>query len=142
MTQEIIDVIAKHELWLAGSAGGIRANLRGANLRGANLSEAILPDVVVDANLAAQILERVAAQPTCLDMKTWHTCETTHCLAGWAVTLHTQGKLLESMIGTNAAGALIFNACCKEVPDFYDTKENAIDWLRSKTQDKERGVET
>jgi hypothetical protein len=65
-------------------------------------------------------------------MKTWHNCETTHCLAGWAVTLHSQGELLESMIGSNAAGALIFNACCGEVPDFFSKETEAVEWLRKK----------
>jgi len=34
-----------------------------------------------------ELLEEIrthAIVPGCLDMSTWHTCETTHCLAGWA----------------------------------------------------------
>ena len=58
-------------------------------------------------------------------MDSWHACETTHCLAGWVVTIHKQGELLESIYGTGTAGALILNACGEKIPDFYDTTEGA-----------------
>ena len=36
------------------------------------------------------------SQPNALNMNDWHTCETTHCRAGWVVTLAGQaGKELE-----------------------------------------------
>lgn len=34
---ELLEILGKHRKWLAGEAGGQRANLRGANLRGAKL---------------------------------------------------------------------------------------------------------
>jgi uncharacterized protein YjbI with pentapeptide repeats len=109
------------------------ADLSYANLSGANLSGAKLPIVSMEPDLIAKILERVEAEPSCLSMETWHACETTHCLAGWAVTLHSQGTLLESMVGPNVAGAMIFNACCGEVPDFFSGEETAVEWLRQKS---------
>ena len=111
------------------------ANLIGADLSGADLSGANLPSVSAETNLIEEIFYEVESQPSCLNMDTWHLCETTHCLAGWAVTLHPQGKLLESMIGPNAAGALIFNACCGEVPDFFSDEKTAVNWLRSKAKE-------
>lgn len=148
--EKLKKTIEKHQLWLSGKAGGERAYLRSANLRSADLSEANLreadlseanlseakgPIVSVQRDLAKSILNHVEGQPACLNMDTWHSCETTHCLAGWAVTLHPEGKLLESMIGTNASGALIFNACCGEVPDFFSNEEEAVEWLRSKAKE-------
>lgn len=102
------------------------ANIRGADLSGANLSGAIgLPSI----DAAFDINSAVAAScknPGALEMGIWHTCDTTHCRAGWAVVLHPQGKLLESIYGTNAAAALIYNACGGFVPDFYASNEDAM----------------
>ena len=108
------------------------ADMRWANLSRANLSGAKLPAVEAMPTLKVDILNAVNTTPfDCkLDMTQWHTCETVHCLAGWAVTLHPNGKQLESLIGTNAAGALIFNASVGEVPDFYSSEDTAIEWLK------------
>ena len=44
-----------------------------------------------------------------LDMGSWHTCETTHCRAGWVVTLAGEaGKALESFFNTELAAMLIY----------------------------------
>ena len=64
-------------------------------------------------------------------MNTWHTCETTHCRAGWAIQLAgAPGRVLEACLGPNAAGALIHVASCPQlegkVPNFLDTNENAL----------------
>lgn len=59
-------------------------------------------------------------------MRRWHTCETTHCRAGWAVKLHPQGIKLEKEYGTHVAGALIYNACTGYVPDFYASNDDAM----------------
>jgi len=108
------------------------ANLSGTNLSGTNLSGANLPEVAFESDLPGRILAAIVSEGCRLDMKTWHVCETTHCLAGWATTLHSQGKLLESLIGPNAAGALIFNKCVGSVPDFFSTKSDATKWLNEK----------
>lgn len=77
------------------------ANLRHANLAGADLTDANLDGAKLDhANLtgakglfgsfsetqqfAIDLLARIEKNPECLDMREWHTCETTHCIAGWA----------------------------------------------------------
>ncbi len=101
------------------------ANLRGAKLSGADLSGAIgLPEVqkfaIDEAVFAA------CSAPNSLEMGSWHTCDTTHCRAGWAVVLHPQGRELEEKYGTCAAGALIYNACSGYVPDFYASNKDAM----------------
>jgi hypothetical protein len=149
------EILEKHAAWLRGEEGGERADLSGADLfraylfraylsradlsgadlyradlsvadlSGANLSGAVgLPNIdPFDINSA--VYEACSA-PGALDMKAWHTCETTHCRAGWAVILHPQGRELEDRFGTNAAAALIYNACAGFVPDFYASNEDAI----------------
>lgn len=146
---ELKIILDRHKAWLAKEPNGEQAdlsgaNLRGADLRGADLSEAdlrwadlsganllkaIVPIVAPMPTIKQDILSRIKQDGCKLDMSQWHTCETTHCMAGWATTIHPQGKLLESMIGPNAAGALIFNASVGEVPNFYATNEKAMAWL-------------
>jgi hypothetical protein len=42
-------------------------------------------------------------------MSTWHTCETTHCRAGWVVALAGEaGKALEKFHDTPLAAMLIY----------------------------------
>ena len=127
---DIKKILEDHAAWIADNTQGKRANLRGANLWGADLwgadlSRAIgLPDTQqfdLDAAVAA-----ACSAPNSLEMGALHTCETTHCRAGWAVTLHPQGRELEEKYGTCAAGALIYNACSGYVPDFYASNEDAM----------------
>lgn len=108
------------------------ANLRGAKLSEAKLSGAKLPTVTPHPQLAAKILKQVDAHKAALNMLCWHTCDSVHCLGGWAVTLHPEGKDLEAALGTSAAAALIFQASCGEVPDFFSDKQTAIEWLQAK----------
>ena len=106
------------------------ANLRVANLTGANLEDAKIP--VVD-NIDAKILEAVSREGCGLDMRNWHTCETTHCRAGWAIVLAGEaGKALEEKVGSATAGALIYAVSRpdKPIPNFYDTDEGAMQDMR------------
>jgi uncharacterized protein YjbI with pentapeptide repeats len=120
------------------------ANLSAADLSGARLTGANLYSVdLTNANLAytnfgvdhvpfvprldAQILERIESGQGKLYMYAWHTCETTHCRAGWAVTLAGEaGRTLEAKIGTAAAGALIYYRSTGRIPDFYASDEDAL----------------
>ncbi len=66
-------------------------------------------------------------------MKSWHTCATTHCRAGWAITIAgEEGRFLESTYGPSAAGALIYAASRPNmpVPDFHCSDEEAMEDLR------------
>jgi hypothetical protein len=66
-------------------------------------------------------------------MGRWHSCSTTHCRAGWAIHLAGEaGYALERVYGSEVAGTIIYQRSrpgqC--VPDFYATKEEALEDLR------------
>jgi hypothetical protein len=136
------------------------ANLEGANLEGANLEvaknvtvptaveehadrrerqrqraelfRAIFPEVPVVENIDAMILGIVESGAGKLDMDQWHTCETTHCRAGWAITLAGKaGKRLEELYGPEEAGRRIYLASTGRCPYFFDTNEGALLDLRA-----------
>lgn len=117
-------IMASHRQWAYNPASGTRADLTGAVLRGTiGLPTApAIPDIHV-------ALYSAAAQPGALDMGAWH-CGTTHCRAGWVVTLAGEaGRALETIMGTPAAGALIYLASdptMTRVPDFYASNAAAL----------------
>jgi hypothetical protein len=44
-------------------------------------------------------------------MADWHTCDNTHCRAGWTVALAgTEGRALEEKFGTLLAAMMIYDA--------------------------------
>ena len=104
-----------------------KANLSGANLRGADLPALAQ---IEKMQIRAAICEKVCVNPDALEMSRWHSCETVHCIAGWTVTLHPQGRLLESIYGPSAAAALILHVCEGEVPDFHADNETAMRWIK------------
>jgi len=63
-------------------------------------------------------------------MDDWHSCETTHCRAGWAVTLAGEdGKELESQTDTAFAAMVIYRASSdiRVSPNmFYVNNEEAL----------------
>lgn len=67
-------------------------------------------------------------------MRNWHTCDTTHCRAGWVVTLAGEaGKALEDFHNTELAAMLIYDKSSplKVSPArFYDSNEDAIADMR------------
>ncbi|WP_277623847.1 pentapeptide repeat-containing protein [Burkholderia cenocepacia] len=108
------------------------AYLSGANLSGAYLSGAYLSGVPKIPNIH-QAVFAAASQPCALDMGQWHACETTHCRAGWVVTLAGDGgKALEWAMGTSTAATLIYLASDPErwknerLPDFYCGNDDAL----------------
>lgn len=44
----------------------------------------VVPDAPARLRQVAAIVDK---DPSCLNMQDWHTCGTTHCIAGWAVHL-------------------------------------------------------
>lgn len=108
------------------------ADLRGANLYNADLNEANpsgtnLGDIPVVPRLESRIWEMVRRDKKALRMSAWHTCETTHCRAGWAIHLAgAAGAELERRLGPAAAGALIYHRSCGYVPNFYTSDEEAL----------------
>ena len=65
----------------------------------------------------------------------WHTCETTHCRAGWVVHLAGEaGKALEEFFNTELAAMKIYEASCPgykiNPARFYDSNEEALEDMR------------
>lgn len=64
-------------------------------------------------------------------MDKWHTCEKTHCRAGWVVTLAGDaGRALERFYGTPLAAMKIYDAS-SSLPKisparFFETNEDAL----------------
>ena len=110
------------------------ADLRAAYLRDANLSYADLSDAPFAVpNIDAQILARIETDGK-LNMNNWHTCETTHCRAGWAIELAgSAGKTLEFIYGSEAAGNLIYAASRKGMkqPNFRASNEEALSDIKA-----------
>ena len=81
-----------------------------------------------------QAVYEAASQPAALDMGSWHTCDTTHCRAGWVVTLAGEGgRALEWAMGTAAAAAIIYLASdpkLEKIPDFYAGNAEALEDMK------------
>jgi hypothetical protein len=122
------------------------ADLNGADLRGADLGDVDLrgadlrrvdlrgADLLKIKNIDAAILAAIDAPGNELRMSSWHTCGTTHCRAGWAIHLAGDaGYKLEKVVGSAAAGALIYAASRpdKPVPDFIASDAVALADLRA-----------
>ena len=82
-----------------------------------------MPVMALNGFAAPASSVNAASAPGALDMSDWHTCRTTHCRAGWVVTLAgDEGRRLEDEIGTAAAAAAIYWASdpsLERIPDFY-----------------------
>lgn len=119
-----------------GDADLMGANLRGADLRGADLSYANLRGANLSyANLSGvewgietdreNNLKRVieaASKDNALEMHEWHTCDTTHCLSGWAEFLHDNKEEAERLANGPAGYALLPSRAHKY---FYASNEEA-----------------
>ena len=109
------------------------AYLSGAYLRGADLRDADLSDVPTIKNIH-QTIYTAAKKEGALDMSDWHTCETTHCRAGWVVHLAGQeGYEIDERIGPAAAATLIYlksDPTLERVPNFYGGNQEALDDMK------------
>lgn len=124
------------------------ADLRGADLYGADLSDADLryasfgggkegegltPAMIglPPACLSFEIkVIKAALAPNALEMGSWHTCDTTHCIAGWAVHLSgAAGKALEAVTSSSCAGALLVPGLAHL---FYSSNEEATEALKAR----------
>lgn len=67
------------------------------------------PKIPVIANIHQSVRKAVLA-PKSLSMIYWHTCESTHCWAGWITRLAgDRGEILESLFGTAVAALMILD---------------------------------
>ena len=109
------------------------ADLSGAYLRNAYLRGASLSGVPKIENIH-QAVFAAASRDGALNMGSWHqdgnVCGTTHCRAGWVVSLAGPGgHALEWAMGTPAAAAIIYIASdptLERIPDFYCGNEAAL----------------
>ena len=79
-------------------------------------------------NIHQKIFEAIS-KPNALDMSTWHSCNTTHCRAGWAVHLAGEaGYALERFHGSLLAGQLIYRESGHPINPcrFFDGNEEAF----------------
>jgi hypothetical protein len=104
--------------------------------------QSIINNIPVIENIHQAVHKAITADGNALDMSQWHTCETTHCRAGWVVHLAGhRGKLLESMTSTEYAAMMIYKASSeiKVAPTrFYGTNEVSMaDIVRCAELEKE-----
>ena len=69
-------------------------------------------------------------------MGDWHTCGTTHCRAGWVVTLAGEaGATLERFYNTELAAMMIYDASDPSFKinpaRFYDNDDDALEDMRT-----------
>jgi len=115
----------------------IEADLRGADLRRSKLKdttlrEADLTETKIDYQIEPDLLEKVvkfSLKKGALDMGFWHTCDTCHCIAGWAVYLAENGRELERELGTANAGLILLGK--EAYSHFYDSNDDARKYLKS-----------
>jgi hypothetical protein len=106
-----------------------KANFSGAYTGGATISADSFVGIPIVPNIHKAIYAAASA-PDALDMRTWHSCETMHCRACWAVTLAgAAGTALEDQHGTTSASTLTYLASdpkLKRIPDFHARDEDAM----------------
>jgi hypothetical protein len=115
------------------------ADLCGADLRAANLSGADLcakegtlnPKISIGFDVDPELplkVARAALGEGALNMGEWHSCNTTHCLAGWAVHLSgPAGYALEKVTSPSVAGSIL---CPAASHLFFGTNDQALEWCR------------
>jgi hypothetical protein len=106
------------------------AYLSGATLSGAYLRGAIGLPIAADAADRLIAVANAALQPDALEMDSWHTCGTTHCIAGWAIHLAGEpGRIMEQTMGAATAGLFLLGT--EAYKHFYDSNEKAREYLES-----------
>jgi hypothetical protein len=87
-----------------------------------------IPEAPAIENIHSKMFEAVS-KPGSLDMSDWHTCETTHCRAGWVV--HLAGKAgyeLEQKTSPEFAAMQIYKASGYQISPcrFFDSEADAM----------------
>ena len=97
---------------------------------GGGAAEPVAIPVIPDIH---KVVYEAASAPCALKMSTWHTCETTHCRAGWVVALAgEEGRRLEQFHDTPLAAQLIYQSSGYDINPcrFYDSNEKAMEDMR------------
>lgn len=126
------------------------ANLRNADLRNSDLNNTDLRNadlryilfrcadltnvkglpIAADAPERLKAVASAALQCDALNMDAWHTCDTQHCIAGWAVDLAGEpGRIIESMMGTEIAGLYLLGI--EAHAHFFKNDKEAKEFLQN-----------
>lgn len=92
-----------------------------------------IPGVPMIPDLDRRTLAAIEAPGCGLRMAQWHTCDTTHCRAGWYITLAGDaGAALEREYGPVIAGAAIWDAAHpgEPIPDWFASDAAALADIR------------
>lgn len=95
-----------------------------------------LKDIPILENPYTKILEAVTSNK--LEMVTWHTCNTTHCVGGWTVVLTPGGKELENKFETATAARMILRASRPDapLPNFTASNEAAMAFIKARAKEE------
>jgi hypothetical protein len=81
-----------------------------------------------------------ASRENALNMGEWHTCETTHCRAGWVTFLAgKEGKKLESIFGSALAASMIYRDSSEikvRMTDFFKTNAEALESMKKASEEE------
>lgn len=104
------------------------------------------PSVPEAPLLCTRILRAVEANHSSLNMTNWHGrsdcydeppepgCDTTHCLAGWAVHLTDSYRLEAECGGPGVVGLLLFlKSGVSRITSFHVDEATALEWLREQS---------
>jgi hypothetical protein len=96
-------------------------------------SKYIIANIPIVKDLNIKVLEAVSREGA-LDMEEWHTCNTTHCWAGWIVNLAgKEGYALEEGTSTEFAAKHIFKQSTGkniDTDNFYTDNETAMEKIK------------
>jgi hypothetical protein len=88
------------------------------------------PKIPIIENIHQKVLEAVTKDGNTLNMGEWHTCDTTHCRAGWITFLSgPEGRELERRTSTAFAAQQIVKASSPikiSPPRFFESNEVAM----------------
>ncbi len=101
-----------------------------------NIDQKILDAILDDSGDLRTVSENGAGESVpALEMSSWHhSCGTSHCRAGWAITLAGgEGRMLEKLWGPEVAGTMIYLASRpgKAHPNFYAANGEALASLKA-----------
>jgi hypothetical protein len=92
-----------------------------------------VPEIPVITDIHKAVYAAVTNPNHNLDMSDWHSCETTHCRAGWIIHLAgKEGYALEERTDTVFAAMQIYKASGYEISPcrFFDSNEEALEDMK------------
>jgi hypothetical protein len=140
LTREQLSCLTRAQLsWLTDAqlswlTGEQLSCLTGAQLSCLTRAQEAVP---ILKNPYSALLKAIKAEGCSLNMKTWHTCETTHCLGGWVVVL-AKAQALEKTFETEGAARLILRKSRPEapLPNFYAKDDAAMEFIEARAAEE------